>query len=99
MAKLLLAVLALIAVLAAADRLLLWLEERGWLYYRRRKPNLRGSVYHMLELQSVFDPGAEQVQEVIVEEEQQEDESGDPPVADDDVGEDPGRLQRSPDTL
>jgi hypothetical protein len=97
MAKLLLAALAFIAALLAADRLFLWMEARGWLYYRRKKPNLSGSVYHILELQSVFDPGAEQVQEIIVEDEQQEDESGDPPVPKDEADGPPASLSGSPD--
>ena len=62
------------------DRALLWAEERGWIYYRRRRPG-RGAIgYHMLEMSSVFNPSHKVVQEIQVKEEQQEDESGDPPA-------------------
>ena len=89
MSKLIVGTLAVIAALLAIDRLLLWLEARGWLYYRRKKPSISGSIYHMLEMHSVFDPAIQQVQEIIVEEEQQEDESGDPPAPREDPAETP----------
>jgi hypothetical protein len=53
-----------IAVLVAAvvvDRLLLWAERMGLIFYRRTKGRARGAVYHMLEMHSVFDPGIQQV--------------------------------------
>lgn len=72
------AVLMLIAV--AADRMLLWLERRGWIYYRRTR-GLRGrAMYHAQELDSIFNPGMRHVQEAHARQEQEEDESGAPPV-------------------
>lgn len=96
MMKLIWAGIAFLIALWALDRLLLWTEKRGWLYYRRKKPNLSGSIYHMLEMHSVFDPGIGQVQEIIVEEEQQEDESGEPPTAHDSAREERSDARESP---
>ena len=35
---------AAIAALAAVDQLLLWMERRGWIYWRRRKRDPRGAL-------------------------------------------------------
>jgi len=70
-----------IAVAAfALDRLMLWMESRNWIYYRRSKGGPRGAIYHTLEMHSIFDPGIKHVQEIQVQEEEEEDESGDPPT-------------------
>lgn len=60
------------------DRLLLRMEKKGWIFYRRTKGPRGGATYHVREMASVFDPGIKYVQEEIVEEEEQQDESGDP---------------------
>jgi hypothetical protein len=61
------------------DRALLFIEGRGWIYYRRTKAGRGASTYHLLEWTSVLDPSQRQVMELRVSEEKQEDESGDPP--------------------
>lgn len=67
------------------DRLLLWAEQRGWIYYRKSKPS-RGAIgYHMLEMSSVFNPSHQVVQEIQHREEKQESEAGAPPAALDDL--------------
>ena len=71
-------ILAAIALLLVLDRLLLRLEARGWIFYRKTKGKRGGAMFHTLEMQSVFDPGARHAQQIIVEEEEEEDESGDP---------------------
>lgn len=68
------------AAVFVVDRALLWVESRGWLYYRRNKPHGGGSVYHLLEMTSILDPTFNEVIEIKVQEEKQEDESGDPPT-------------------
>jgi hypothetical protein len=60
------------------DRILLFLESRGWIYYRRTKPGRGASTYHLLEWTSVLDPSQRQVMELRISEERQEDEAGDP---------------------
>ena len=62
------------------DRALLHLESRGWLYYRRTRGVRGRAMYHAQELDSIFNPGMQHVQEAHFREEEQEDESGDPPV-------------------
>ena len=74
---------AVIAAALVVDRLLLAMEARGWLYYRRTRGRRGGAIYHMLEMHSIFEPGIQQVLELSVHEEQQEDESGAPPGGDD----------------
>ena len=75
-------ILLSIAVLFMLDRLLLRLEAGGWIFYRKTKGKRGGAMFHTLEMQSVFDPGARHAQQVIVEEEEEEDDSGDPPTRD-----------------
>jgi hypothetical protein len=66
------------AVLILLDRLLLRMEAKGLIFYRRTKGPRGGAMYHVREMASVFDPGMRYVQEEIVEEEQEQDESGAP---------------------
>lgn len=75
-------ILTLIAAFVAADRLLLWCESRGWIYYRRNGLRRGAATYHLLEMSSVFDPGFQQIMELRTEERELQDESGDPPVDD-----------------
>ena len=67
-------------VLLLLDRLLLGLEARGRIFYRRTRGVHGGAMYHAQELDSIFNPGMQHVQEAHVRQEQEEDESGDPPV-------------------
>jgi hypothetical protein len=66
------------AGLFALDRLLLWFESRGWIYYRHNKPGPGTIIYHTLEMSSVFNPSFKVVQEIQLREEQQDTEDGDP---------------------
>ena len=59
--RLLVAALVLMTVLAAADRLFLWMERRGWIYWRRRKPDPRGALLGPID--NVFNPAHEHVVE------------------------------------
>ncbi|WAL43323.1 hypothetical protein OFA60_01790 [Actinomyces naeslundii] len=59
--RLLVAVLVLMAALAAVDQLFLWMERRGWIYWRRRKPDPRGAVLGPID--NVFNPAHEHVVE------------------------------------
>ena len=52
---------AAIAALAAVDQLFLWMERRGWIYWRRRKPDPRGAVLGPID--NVFNPAHEHVVE------------------------------------
>ena len=58
---LLVTAVAAIAALAAVDQLFLWMERRGWIYWRRRKPDPRGAVLGPID--NVFNPAHEHVVE------------------------------------
>ena len=63
-----------VAVLFALDRVLLWAERRGWIYYRTHRPVRGASLYHLNELsQMLTGSGIPEVREEV-----QQDESGDP---------------------
>ena len=65
--------------LLVLDRLLLWIEARGWIYYRKNKPGRGASTYHLLEWNAAFDPTMRQVQEERIKEKREEERSGAPP--------------------
>ena len=68
------------------DRILLWIESKGWIYYRRTKAGRGAATYHLLEWSSTLDPSMRQAQVEMVREERREDESGDPPGPDSQEG-------------
>lgn len=70
-----------IAVAAfAVDRVFLFLESRGWMYWRRtNRPPADAVSSAVLELQSFVDPKVRHVIEERAEEKGARDDSGDPP--------------------
>jgi hypothetical protein len=64
------------------DRLLLKLEEWGWIFYRRNKPNFRNAGSAFIELQAMFEPRVRHVLDKKEQEETEadEDHSGGPPI-------------------
>ncbi|MDH3292641.1 MAG: hypothetical protein OEO20_16780 [Gemmatimonadota bacterium] len=68
-----------LAVLALLDRVLLRLESRGWINYRRRGLSRSGAAFHALTLQSIVHPSAQQLSEVRYQHVEERDDSGDPP--------------------
>ncbi|MFN8007060.1 MAG: hypothetical protein U0V70_08595 [Terriglobia bacterium] len=71
--------LAGVLLLVALDQLGLWLERKGWLYYRHSKPSSSQLGNALLELQSILEPSKQHVMEVRLEERDQKPDSGDPP--------------------
>lgn len=71
-----------LVVTFVGDRVLLWAEAREWINYRRRGFIRGGASYHALEMQSVFDPGAKELQQARFENMEERDDSGDPPARD-----------------
>src|SRR5262249_40596879 len=55
--------IGIIAILVGLDRLGLWLESRGWLYYRRKKPSST-PLSAFVGMQQVIEPGVKHVIEV-----------------------------------
>ena len=82
---------AVALLLVALDRLALWMEGRGWLYYRRRKASASALGNAFLEVQALVEPGQRLVLEARREDRVEDHESGDPPdpVASGDVAADP----------
>jgi hypothetical protein len=58
-----LAVLGIVAALYGLHRLCLWLEERGLLYYRRKKPD-SSPASCLVAFQQVIEPGVKHVVEI-----------------------------------
>jgi hypothetical protein len=56
--------LAAIAVLFALDRLLLAAERRGWIYYRKKKPNPASVGSALMQVQALFEPPKQHVVDV-----------------------------------
>jgi hypothetical protein len=76
-----LAVLVILIALYGVHRLALWAEDRGWIYYTRRKPTASSLGNAFLEVQSLIEPEKRQLAEVQKAEIIEEDEQGDPPEA------------------
>ena len=77
--KPLLVLLAVAAALFALHRLALWMEDRGWIYYRRRRGSSGALGDAFLEVQSLVDPAQKAVLEARRAEADEAAESGDPP--------------------
>lgn len=60
-------------------RLALWMERRGWLYYRHGRGSSGSLGNAFLHIQSMIEPGKRHVLEQRLEEEREDEESGDPP--------------------
>lgn len=67
-----------LATLFALDRLGLWMEAKGWLYYRRSKH--RGSASGLFTSVDVFDPGVRHLETAreahVLEDEDDGDDDG-----------------------
>ena len=69
--------IAVLAVVWAVDRALLWMEGNGWINYRRRGLSWSGAAYHALLLESIFNPGAAAIIEIKYADEKEQAENGD----------------------
>ena len=54
-------VAGVVLILFALHRVAVWMESRGWLYYRRVKPRSSNLGNAFLELQSMLEPGKRHV--------------------------------------
>jgi hypothetical protein len=70
-----LAGIALIPSLWLLDRLGLWLEDRGWLYYRKKKPT-SSPMSAWVGLQQFIEPGVKHVVHIGQERRAENDEAG-----------------------
>ena len=67
--------------LRALHHLCLWMERRGWIFYRDRKPSSSAMSGAFLQIEEIFRSGARHEIETR-EEFVREDEQGDPPEPD-----------------
>jgi len=65
-------------VLFLLDRILLKMESRGWIYYRRKKPNRSSLGNAFLEIQSFLEPSKKTLVEIKKEDKKEQADSGDP---------------------
>jgi hypothetical protein len=59
------------------DRLLLWAEDRDWIYYRTRKPSITSLGTALFLMQAIVQPETQHVVEQKLEIKEDEDEDGD----------------------
>jgi hypothetical protein len=65
------------------DRILLKMESRGWIYYRRKKPAGSSLGNAFLEIQSILEPSKKALVEIKKEEKKEQADSGDPRTPED----------------
>ena len=74
------AILAILAALYLLDRLLLWMERRGWVYWRKTTRSTGpGMGNALLEIQSLVEPSARHALENRREVKEESPKPGDPP--------------------
>lgn len=76
-----LAISAVLAFLYGLHHLALWAEDRGWIYYKRRKPSSSVLGNAFLEVQALIEPEKKNLVEVRCADSVEEDDQGDPPEA------------------
>lgn len=81
MIEVLIWVAAIGATLVAIDRLALWAEERGWIYWRRKKAVTTSLGAILSDLNTVTNPSAQHVVEAKQAKKLEERDNGDPPEA------------------
>ena len=73
--------IAIVAGLIIADRVLLWMEARNWIYYRRTRGSHGGIIVApLVTLREVVHPETREAKEYLLEEKKEQNHSGDPPV-------------------
>jgi hypothetical protein len=67
--------IGILVALFALDRLMLWMEARGWIYWR--KVQRKGAGGDFLLGPDIFDPGKRYLEEAREEQVQEDEEDGD----------------------
>jgi len=79
--KALLIVLAIVCSALALHLLALWMERKGWIYYKHNKPSSSRLGNAFLEIQSILEPGKKHIIEIKNELKKESQESGKKPGA------------------
>ena len=66
-------------VLYGFHRVALWMERKGWIFYRDRKPSPGSLGNALLEVQKLIEPPKTNILEVRLAEDEESDEYGEPP--------------------
>jgi hypothetical protein len=74
-------VIASLFAVYGLHRFALWAEDRGWIYYVRRKPTSSTLGNAFLEVQALIEPEKRKLAEVRKAADVEEDDQGDPPEA------------------
>ena len=77
--KLVLIALSILAAGVLLHFLFLWMEGKGWIYYKRSKPSRTALGNAFLEVQSILEPNKKHIIEVKKEDKRQNQENGDEP--------------------
>lgn len=67
-------------VVFAGHRLLLWMELKGWVYYRKSGNHSGALGNAFMAVHSILDPESGRAAEHRIHEEKEESESGEPPI-------------------
>jgi hypothetical protein len=76
--------IAAIGLLFLLDRLALWAEGRGWMYYRKKQGSSGAVGNAFLEVQTIFEPGKRHILEERMKKSAESQASGDKPKTGDD---------------
>jgi len=77
-----LVIVSAVAILIALDRFALWMESRGWIYWRRSKHNPSGALGNAAQaVQAILEPEKGRAAEERLHEDPDKPGSGEPPVA------------------
>ncbi|MDP8245244.1 MAG: hypothetical protein P9L94_14265 [Candidatus Hinthialibacter antarcticus] len=74
---------AVVVIGYSAHRLMLWMEDRGWVYYRKSGGGGSGVGNALNELNSFFETDARNARNEILEEREEERKAGDAPREED----------------
>lgn len=65
--------------LYTGHRVLSWMDDRGWIYYRRRRGTSAALGNALLRVHTFYQPAVEEALEARLDEQAEAAESGDPP--------------------
>ena len=71
---------AVVGLLYALHRTALWMERRGWIFYKETKASSSSMSNAFMQVQAMFEPAAEYVVERRRTDEVEETDAGDPPT-------------------
>ncbi len=77
--KLMIIAAAIISGIVGLHALALWMERKGWIYYKHNKPSRSRLGTAFLEVQSILEPNKKHIIQIKKDEKRATEESGDKP--------------------